>query len=299
MLTSVSGKSFIQGLRNNLVLRKSIAFCLQVVRKLRHIYVEVDEYKSRPPNLVNSFPKSGTHLLLQIIRTCPHVVYFGSFIASMPSIPFRERTVNAHRRLVRSMVPGEVVPAHLFYDPIFHAELARMNTIHYFIYRDPRDVVISEAFYLAEMNRWHRMHGYFARSMTNTGERISTAILGIRDPSFPYDYPDISKRFSRYRGWLDQPDVCTVKYEDLMAESRTTTLQKIAKFWLARCKTEWETDELVQKMQAGIDPEKSHTYRKGKVGGWRNYFSETHKEQMKSVAGDLLVELGYETDLNW
>ena len=48
-----------------------------------------------------------------------------------------------------------------------------------------------------------------------------------------------------------------------------------------------------------IQPKKSHTFRSGKTGGWREYFSDEHKLLFKDVAGDLLVRLGYETNNDW
>jgi hypothetical protein len=38
---------------------------------------------------------------------------------------------------------------------------------------------------------------------------------------------------------------------------------------------------------------------KGKVGTWKDYFKEEHKEATKKEIGDLLIELGYEGDLKW
>jgi hypothetical protein len=35
------------------------------------------------------------------------------------------------------------------------------------------------------------------------------------------------------------------------------------------------------------------------TGGWREFFTEEHKQLFKDVAGDLLVRLGYEKDNNW
>lgn len=40
-------------------------------------------------------------------------------------------------------------------------------------------------------------------------------------------------------------------------------------------------------------------WRKGVSGDWRNYFTEDDKRLFKAVAGGLLVELGYEKDLDW
>jgi hypothetical protein len=48
-----------------------------------------------------------------------------------------------------------------------------------------------------------------------------------------------------------------------------------------------------------MQPAKSHTYRKGATGGWRQSFTEQHKAEFKNVAGELLVKLGCEDDQNW
>jgi hypothetical protein len=43
----------------------------------------------------------------------------------------------------------------------------------------------------------------------------------------------------------------------------------------------------------------SSFYRKGVAGDWREVFTERDKEAFKEVAGDVLIELGYERDNNW
>ena len=48
-----------------------------------------------------------------------------------------------------------------------------------------------------------------------------------------------------------------------------------------------------------IDPQRSPTFRSGKVGGWRAQFTPEHIQLFKEVAGDLLVRLGYEQDDDW
>ena len=39
--------------------------------------------------------------------------------------------------------------------------------------------------------------------------------------------------------------------------------------------------------------------RKGISGDWRHYFDDSHKAQFNRLAGDVLIELGYEADANW
>jgi len=48
-----------------------------------------------------------------------------------------------------------------------------------------------------------------------------------------------------------------------------------------------------------IQPKKSPTFREGKAGKWRDYFSEEHKQLFKDIAGDLLIRLGYEENNDW
>jgi hypothetical protein len=37
----------------------------------------------------------------------------------------------------------------------------------------------------------------------------------------------------------------------------------------------------------------------GKTSGWREHFTEEHKNLFKDIAGDLLVKLGYEKSNDW
>jgi hypothetical protein len=43
----------------------------------------------------------------------------------------------------------------------------------------------------------------------------------------------------------------------------------------------------------------SSFYRKGVAGDWKNHFTERDKRIFKKEAGELLIELGYERDLDW
>lgn len=42
-----------------------------------------------------------------------------------------------------------------------------------------------------------------------------------------------------------------------------------------------------------------HHYRMGIAGDWKNHFTEEHKALFKSLSGNLLQELGYETNADW
>ena len=280
-------------------MRKAAAYANQIPRAFVRRRARDADYAARPVLIANSFPKSGTHLLIQILQAMPNAIYFGSFIASMPTITFRERDREAHLKLIDRTVPGEVVGAHIFHHPDHAAALARRNCAHFFIYRDPRDVAVSEAHYLARMNRWHRMHRYFARRLETDDERIEAAIVGVSQRDTRYDYPDIGQRFARYRGWLDRNDVFAVKFEDLIGERRRETLADLAMFYAGRGNGDFDVGETLDSIEANIDPRQSHSFRQGGSGGWKKAFTPRHKEQMKAVAGQLLIDLGYEESYAW
>lgn len=285
-------------LRRSSPLRKSFDAVRQVPRAVRRWTARPADYERAPPVLANSFPKSGTHLLLRIVESFPDVRFYGAFLASMPSLTFRERTVAAHLRRIGRIAPGEALPAHLFHDERYALALAERRIVHFFIHRDPRDVAVSEAHYLTHMNRWHRMHPWFRR-LPDMASRIELSIRGATDPDVPYDYPDIAARFGRYRGWLDREDVFPVRYEDLMSDRRERTVNGMIEFFAARGGRVGDRPVALAAALAGFDPLRSHTFREGGTGGWREAFPGPLRTAMKEVAGDLLVELGYEADHDW
>ena len=281
------------GLKKNPFVRKSIARLLRIPRFTKRLLSINEEYNLTPPVLVNSFPKSGTHLLVQIVEAIPGAVNYGTFIASMmSSMIFRERPVKKHIKVLKLIVPNEIVSAHLFYLPDYEKILNSMNCVHFFIYRDLRDVVISEVHYLTFMNRWHRLHPYY-KKLPDLNTRISLAINGFENEEIGIDYPNIAKRFKRYSGWLESENVCAIKFEDLVGKKRRETIERMMVFYQSHLYQKVDISELVEKAIANINPQESHTFRKGEVNQWQSVFNEDHNQQFERVAGDLLREIGY------
>ena len=278
--------------------RKSIALLKQIPRAFRRATAKSEEFDSLPPLIANSFPKSGTHLLAQILEAFPGIVSYGTFLASMPSVTYRERSHHSHRRLIGLIVPGELLTAHLFYNKYYQIDLALRRTVQFFIYRDVRDVAVSEAYYLTFMNRWHRLHKYY-RTLPSNEARISFSILGASDPAFPYDYPNIAERFKRYEGWIGAKSVFSLKFEDLISNKRKQVISNIVDFYIKNSNIDFDKNEIIKRAISNINPSRSHTFREGQAGGWKRVFTDENKDQMKAVAGNLLIRQGYENNLDW
>lgn len=277
--------------------RKSIF----VKKSLRYFY-NLNRFLIKKKNqsriiLCNSFPKSGTHLLFQILEFLPHRDWF-NFIASIPSIPFREKSSEEILKSISNLVDRELVGAHLFYSNQIDKFINRKNISHYFIYRDPRDVVISEAFYLSEMNRWHAISKYY-RKLNSLEDQIEFAILGNEFLRTKYDYPNITQRFSRYKGWLKNSNVFSIKYENLIGERKIDNIKDIITFYNNHNNDVLDVDLFSEKIIKNLDPKKSHTFREGGSNKWKKYFTNKNKNTFKQVGGNLLVELGYENDFEW
>jgi hypothetical protein len=256
-------------------------------------------YAAMPPVLANSFPKSGTHLLDQIVAGLPQRVNYGAFLSSMTSsFQFRLRTSDSTLRYINATLPGEIVRAHLFHSPEYDAALEALHVVHFFIYRDPRDVVVSTSHYLRHMNPWHKL-SRTARALPTEEAGILFFIEGLDNGGADSPLPNIALRFESYEGWLSSPHVCAVRYEDLVGDNSDATITRMVEFYAARSTGRLKVNETVAHIRSLIAPEKSHTFRAGKRRGGQDAFTPDVKSAFKRVAGDLLIRLGYENDGSW
>src|SRR6266545_2680081 len=241
-----------------------------------------------------SFPKSGTHLLDQILlgfnRVAPFSRRLHSFYAEYEGESGRKRSPEQALAWLDSLRPGDVTSAHLFaHDEIVKCVCAP-DFIPYFIFRDPRDVVVSHVFYVTDMETRHVHHDYYT-SLPDFDSRLNVSILGRPDANI--EFPNISDRFTPYLGWLEQPSVLKIHFEDLIND-RAATLNRIIDHFLARVPLQAPRQVILESLEASINPSRSPTFRSGKTGEWKKYFTQEHKKIFKEASGDLLVKLGYE-----
>jgi hypothetical protein len=101
------------------------------------------------------------------------------------------------------------------------------------------------------------------------------------------------------------PNYTEVRYEDLL-ELPNEEVGRLARF-LGADTSEKAVQQAVdsasfERLSKGRERGQEDTssfYRKGVAGDWNNYFTERDKEIYKEEAGELLIRLGYERDLDW
>lgn len=246
-----------------------------------------------------SFPKSGTHLLDQVLLGFSAVAPFSrrlhSFYAQYDGDTGRKRSSAETAAWLQSLRPLDVTSAHLFASPEALQRVLTPAFVPYFIYRDPRDVVVSHVFYVTDMEKNHVHHTYY-QALPNFDDRLNVSILGIPDSAV--EFPDIAGRFAPYLGWIDRPEVLNIHFEDFVHD-RAGTLNRILDHFLARAPLTASRETILAALEASINPKKSPTFRSGKTGEWKKYFKAEHKAIFKEIAGDLLIQLGYERDQDW
>jgi hypothetical protein len=246
-----------------------------------------------------SFPKSGTHLLDQILlgfaKVAPFAKRVHSFYAEYEGESGLKRAPEQALTWLDSLRPRDVASAHLFARTEAVARVTSSAFVPYFIFRDPRDVVVSHVFYVTDMEARHVHHDYY-QSLPDFDARLKVSILGRPDANI--EFSNIADRFAPYLGWLDHPEVLTIHFEDLI-HARAATLTRILEHLLVRAPLPASRERILDALESSINPTKSPTFRSGKTGEWKKYFKDEHKKIFKEVAGDLLIRLGYEENSNW
>ncbi|MCP8968335.1 sulfotransferase domain-containing protein [Ectobacillus ponti] len=252
--------------------------------------------QSLPKICVNSVPKSGTHLVMQLMEGIPGI--------------YKERILGgAHTAEILALKPGEMASCHISYSPDYSKELQQHAIKQIFVYRDLRDVAVSLLHFIHRQMNEHPLFQVFQNRSQTFEEQLNTIILGTELKGAERNnlwgltyYPGIYKEFGPIYRWRTDPSVCSVRFEELNGSplAREAAIYRMVDYlWDSLGSLQLSKQEIAESMKRNVDPEKSWTFRKGKIGSWHEEFTEENKQNFKRVAGDFLIELGYEKDHSW
>jgi hypothetical protein len=267
---------------------------LQAILRWRRL-----KFDEAPPIFGNAKPKSGSHLLYQILSGYTRIMPYRYVEAE----PIRTITAEGRRRTAAEILAdlkrlprGVIGWGYLEASPENIAFLVQPGRVNYFLYRDPRDMLVSHVFFATEMHSGHGMHAYY-NALPDFNARLKVAITGIDQDGLRM--VSVRQRYEDVFRWLETPGVMCIRFEDLV-ERRAATLQAMLdEVEKSGYRIPTHREEALRLLMAAIQPRRSATFRSGKSGTWRQYFTEEHKRLFKEVAGDLLIRLGYETDNDW
>jgi len=252
-----------------------------------------------PPIFANSKPKSGSHLLLQVMNGFTQIMPYKYVDAD----PVRTIKRDGGRRAaddiladLKSTSTGVIGWGYVDATPENASFLTSAGRVNYFIYRDPRDMLVSQVFFATDMHEEHGMHDYY-NSLPDFGARLNVAITGIDRDGLKM--VSVKQRYEGVFQWLEQKNTMCIRFEELINNRDATLLKMLDEVEKTGYKIPTPREKTLAVLVDAIQPKKSHTFRSGKTGGWRQHFTDEHKKLFKDVVGDLLVKLGYEENNDW
>lgn len=257
------------------------------------------DLQNAPVVLGNAMPKSGSHLIIQVLQG---LTVIGPFVN--PGFPPVNRTEDNNKlpdsvilENIERMRPGDIGYGYIGAQEPFIDVLSRPGRATVFVYRDPRDMIVSHIFYATQMHPDHWMRRYYTESLHTMEERINAAIQGVDE--LGSELTEVRKRYEGYLGWLDQVDILSLRFEDFI-QDREGTLGRLLDYLHERGFTPaTPRRSAIKTLSKAIVPKKSGTFRKGVPGNWKEHFTEANKSLFKGKTGDLLITLGYEKNNDW
>lgn len=175
---------------------------------------------------------------------------------------------------------------HTHYTKEMESYLIKKKAIVFFVKRDPRDQIIS----LLNHYKKIKFLDQEVEKISSDSERLMYMIRKkMRDST------------RAFKGWLSSPICCVLDFNKLMGSHGGAATNEEAYSEMYKIASALDlnlSDEELQKVYTK-NFGKGRAFFSGKVGSWRDNFSEQHKIAVKEEIGDLLIELGFEKDLNW
>lgn len=262
--------------------------------------------ESKSPILLISVPKSGTHLLQTLLAGTPGTVLRRSLTEA--AYLSREEQYEEAKKKLSVAKPGEIYPVHLYYSEELVGWLNKFEIKRLFIYRDPRDVLVSNMNYclyvLKELHPWHA----FLSQLESEAECLDLLIEGTETRAAEQSdgrkfIPRVDEFYSPFLGWLSDDQTYSLKFEELVNRSYSKNLRACENVvrglldYLEVSTPRLSEEGIHEFIKMGSDPSRSNTYYRGRTRSWVKYFNEEHKAKFERFAGALLSDLGYENHM--
>ncbi|NIR62401.1 MAG: hypothetical protein GWN61_00725, partial [candidate division Zixibacteria bacterium] len=277
-----------------------------ITERLRPEMLQIGESREvivDPRVFICSFPKSGTHFVEQIVQTiCQPMPTERPWAGTFQGHSWTTEWIHIRKTLRRIgfIRDGTYAKGHVGYQKETANFLWGNGAAVLFVYRDPRDVAVSQTHHILN----GKTHGHNEIYQDIGFDAALLAVIKGLDV-----YAGVMERWEHYAGWLEEDWVLSVKYEDLLNNKREV-LSDIVRYIVghsANVRGYQATieEDILESVIDAMDRNSSRTdlsptYREGKSGGWKTAFKKAHSLAFKqSDVNDWLIKLGYETDKDW
>lgn len=280
-----------------------------------------------PRVLVNSLPKSGTHLLAQAValfgyrehfaeediddpaRRTPIFLNYREVLDALAREPTTENAtvavgslrpvpvpVAALRGWLDALPGGRYLLGHVPWTPLLPPLLAGLGYRHVFIIRDPRAVMASLLAFILDTGGMPRRHFLEAdlRAM-EPARRLDFLLEGGWAERAGTEILGYAEIYRSMLAWREVPDCLFLRYEDLVGEpgggsapAQREALERLAGHLGA------VPDEALLARAAAIYNPSARTFRGGRIDGWRQALDSAGRERLEVACAPLCRAAGYE-----
>ncbi|MVF12931.1 sulfotransferase domain-containing protein [Ketobacter sp. MCCC 1A13808] len=269
--------------------------------------------------IANSLPKSGTHLLVNILELLDFKDSKIHFSASMvrrnsrffvknilisrrlddagirldidnPSLKINKDWFN---RLLDSVNYNSFSEGHLPWSAELVSALHKKGFKIIHITRDPRDVALSHMNHVGKFKNYPLNKKF--RTLNQT-QKLCQILYGVKNGE-TYIISPLKNRIEESLGWINQENICSVKFEDIIGEqgggsieNQRASLRKITDYLAIDI-----SNRKLNEIAANIYSPNAETFHKGKIGLWQSVFTDAEKELLLESVGSFL-ERGAEFD---
>lgn len=262
--------------------------------------------------LISTMPRSGTVFFFEFISKLFGFSKLDPSFAegSWPKPP--EWDPYKFDRTYMDLKSKQVLCAHYPLNDDINRLLEDESLLGIYLYRDPRDVVVSAAMYIKYALLQHPLHSLF--SEISDSEAITFLLAGGLVPLPNQDQCDFTSSFIKHEGikyfcdwgasWVHHPRVAKIRYEDFILNNVEAINRALSVVGVIPDKE--KINEISQQMsfekltgrQRGEENKASH-FRKGVVGDYKNNFGPLQYSICNQRIGGWLKEMGYEESFNW
>ena len=262
--------------------------------------------------MVNSLPKSGTHLITKLLNLSGY---------SYSGVNFSSSNVNGKHKIIKRLVRGchpfsmtidtgldissivrkkwlvngmrktasmQYMGGHFPYSDQMKKLLEENEIKIIYMMRDPRDVILSWAHYVPKVDWHYGKEGLIGKSLD---EQVLLLLYGYR--SGDYDIEGFRHILHKIEGWITSDDICLIRFEDLVGakgvgsdSKQEDCIDRVLKY-LGHSDLKLST--ITNDLFGG-----TKTFRKGAIGSWKEEISEEVSLKIDEQLGDILARLGYE-----
>lgn len=275
-------------LRRNVFFRKGQSLVLKAPRLINRYLSSPEDYMRQPPVLINSIPKSGTHLLLKLAESLPNTKNYKQFAAQVGSVKLRLRSDFEVSHSLSWICPGEVVGAHLHYSLSIEDLIRELNIIHLFLIRDPRDIAVSSVHYFDKMVYWNKVSRHI-KSLATFDDKLIAVIEGIPE----LRYPSLEQRLSPYLSWMNSGSSHLIRFEDARQSPEAVASRALNIYLRHTTIPKSSIITSATELTKALNDTNSHTFRTGSINSWKENFSPRISRSYEAVCGDLAARMGY------